>query len=125
MAIKRDSVNRKTYLVRLPIKLGGHIQENDTITLTRVVENEILPTVKDPMAEFGQPDGSNYGDGVFDAMESGAESTIFDPMAAPPYPIVVLDPMKDSAVHTTYDPMLISEAPCTIFDPLLKYPREI
>lgn len=79
MAVKRDSVNRKENLVKLPIVLPPNVKEGDTITLIDVVENDIIPEIKDPMAGFGNPDGSNYGDAVFDPMADGAEETVFDP----------------------------------------------
>lgn len=81
MAVKRDSVNRKDNLVRLPITLPPNVKEGDTIKLVDVVENDITPDIKDPMAGFGHPDGSNYGDAVFDPMADGAEETVFDPNA--------------------------------------------
>lgn len=80
MGVKRDSVNRKDNLVKLPIALPHSVKPGDKITLRDVTENEINPDIKDPMAGFGHPDGSNYGDAVFDPMAPGAEDTVFDPM---------------------------------------------
>lgn len=80
MGVKRDNVNRKENLVKLPIVLPSSVKPGDKITLRDVKENEINPDIKDPMAGFGHPDGSNYGDAVFDPMAPGAEETVFDPM---------------------------------------------
>lgn len=80
MGVKRDNVNRKENLVRLPIVLPPSVKPGDKITLYDVEENEINPDIKDPMAGFGHPDGTNYGDAVFDPMAPGAEETVFDPM---------------------------------------------
>ena len=80
MGVKRDSVNRKENLVKLPIVLPPSVKPGDKIMLRDVQENEINPDIKDPMAGFGHPDGSNYGDAVFDPMAPGAEETVFDPM---------------------------------------------
>lgn len=81
MVVKRDSVNRKENLVKIPIVLPSNVKAGDTIKLVDVVENDITPDIKDPMAGFGHPDGSNYGDAVFDPMADGAEETVFDPNA--------------------------------------------
>lgn len=81
VVVKRDMVNRKTNAVSLPIALPPNVKKGDTITLTDVVEADIVPDIKDPMAGFGQPDGSNYGDAVFDPMADGAGETVFDPNA--------------------------------------------
>lgn len=84
MGVKRDSVNRhgepKDNYVRLKISLPSSVKPGDKITLYDVEENEINPDIKDPMAGFGHPDGSNYGDAVFDPMAPGADETVFDPM---------------------------------------------
>lgn len=80
MGVKRDSVNRKENLVKLSIALPHSVKPGDKITLRDVKENEINPDIKDPMAGFGHPDGSNYGDAVFDPMAPDAEETVFDPM---------------------------------------------
>lgn len=80
MGVKRDSVNRKDNLVKLSIALPSSVKPGDKITLQNVEEREINPDIKDPMAGFGHPDGSNYGDAVFDPMAPGAEDTVFDPM---------------------------------------------
>lgn len=80
MGVKRDSVNRKENLVKLSIALPSSVMPGDKITLEDVKENEINPDIKDPMAGFGHPDGSNYGDAVFDPTAPGAEETVFDPM---------------------------------------------
>lgn len=80
MAVKRDSVNRITRLIRVPLRLPSSIKEGAEITLINVKERDIVPDIKDPMAGFTQPDGDNYGDAVFDPMAPGAEETVFDPM---------------------------------------------
>jgi hypothetical protein len=80
MGVKRDSVNRKDNLVKLSIALPASVKPGDKIELRDVKENEINPDIKDPMAGFGHPDGSNYGDAVFDPMAPGADETVFDPM---------------------------------------------
>ena len=80
MGVKRDSVNRKDNLVKLSIALPSSVKPGDKITLQNVEERDINPDIKDPMAGFGHPDGSNYGDAVFDPMAPGAEDTVFDPM---------------------------------------------
>lgn len=60
--------------------MPAYVREGDEIELTNLVERNINPDIKDPMAGFGQPDGTNYGDAVFDPMADGAEETVFDPM---------------------------------------------
>lgn len=80
MGVKRDSVNRKDNLVKLSIVLPPSVKPGDKIKLQNVEERDINPDIKDPMAGFGHPDGSNYGDAVFDPMAPGAEDTVFDPM---------------------------------------------
>lgn len=80
MGVKRDSVNRKDNLVKLSIALPPSVKPGDKIKLQNVEEREINPDIKDPLAGFGHPDGSNYGDAVFDPMAPGAEETVFDPM---------------------------------------------
>lgn len=76
-----DSVNRKENLVKLQIVLPPNVKAGDKVKLVDVVENDITPDIKDPMAGFGYPDGANYGDAVFDPMADGAEETVFDPNA--------------------------------------------
>lgn len=80
MGVKRDSVNRKERLICMPIILPNYVKAGDTIELANIKENEINPDIKDPMAGFGQPDGSNYGDAVFDPMDPAAKNNVFDPM---------------------------------------------
>lgn len=82
MTVKRDSVNRKERVVCLPIALDPNIKAGDTIVVYHVQENEIVPEVRDPMADggFGYPDGSNPGDAVFDAKAAGSTDTVFDAM---------------------------------------------
>lgn len=86
MGVKRarDSVNRhgepKDNYVRLKISLPPSVKRGDKITLYDVTENEINPDIKDPMADFGHPDGYKDGDAIFDPMAPGAKETVFDPM---------------------------------------------
>ena len=80
MAIRRDSVNRKFNLVKVPVHAGPNVHVGDVVDLVDVDEQEITPDIRDPMAGFGQPDGSNYGDAIFDA--KGGDPIIFDPMPA-------------------------------------------
>lgn len=84
MDVKRDSVNRhgepKNNYVRLKISLPSSVKRGDKITLYDVEEYEINPDIKDPMAGFGYPNGTNDGDAIFDPMAPGAEDTVFDPM---------------------------------------------
>lgn len=85
MDVKRDNVNRKENLVRLPIVLPPSVKPGDKITLYDVEENEINPDIKDPMEGFKNPDGSpnpegSVGDAIFDPMAPGAEDTVFNPM---------------------------------------------
>lgn len=81
MGVKRDNVNRKKNLVKLPIGLPPNVKVGYKVRLFDVVEKAITPDIKDPMAGFGYPDGTNYGDAVFDPMTVGAEETVFDPNA--------------------------------------------
>ena len=84
MVVKRDSVNRhgpiEDNFVRLKISLPSSVKRGDKITLYNVQENEINPDIKDPMAGFGHPDGTNDGDAIFDPMAPGSEETVFNPM---------------------------------------------
>lgn len=80
MGVERDSVNRKDNYVNLRISLPSSVKRGDKITLYDVEENEINPDIKDPMEDFGHPDGTNDGDAIFDPMAPGAEDTVFDPM---------------------------------------------
>lgn len=79
MDVKRDNVNRKRGLVKLPIDLPQNVKAGYKVRLYDVVEKNITPGIKDPMVDFGYPDGTNYGDAVFDPMAISAEETVFDP----------------------------------------------
>ena len=117
MAIKRDSVNRKTRLIELPIKLAAHIRAGSAIELVNVVETEITPGIKDPMLIRGQPAGSDYGDALFDSMAPGASDTIFD-AGVSDTEYTVFDPMLAGAGNTVLDHMLAGPDE-VVYDPML------
>lgn len=88
MAVRRDSVNRRTHQVKLDIRLGSRFKKGDTITITNVKEKKLFHdpddpespdcTIKDPSAT-SKP--RTFGDAVFDPNVWSEGDPVFDPNA--------------------------------------------
>lgn len=88
MAIRRDSVNRTTRTIKLPISAPASVAPGDTIMLSRVKEKKLFHdpadasspecTVKDANG-VSHPDGRAYGDAVFNPGIWKPGDPVFDP----------------------------------------------
>lgn len=81
MDVKKDKVNRRENLIKVPLALPPNVRSGDRITLINVVEEDIVPDIKDPMKGFAHHPDGDYGDAIFDPMAAGADDTVFDPNA--------------------------------------------
>lgn len=88
MAIRCDSVNRRTQCIELKIRAGSRFKKGDTNTITNVKEKKLFHdpddpespdcTIKDPSA-ISTP--QTYGDAVFDPNGWKEGDPVFDPNA--------------------------------------------
>lgn len=82
-SVRRDRAHGVAY-VRLPkagVRNADSLRVGETITLAEVNEEPLSPDIKDPMQIHDQPEAEGYGEAVFDAMASGNEILVCDPMA--------------------------------------------
>lgn len=112
--LKRDSVNRKFNLVKVPVHAGPNVHVGDVVDLVGVDEQEITPDIKDPMEGFGQPDGSNYGDAIFDSMTNVAEPSTILGVARSPSIMALGFSLGNESIFLGVD----GAAGVTVFDPM-------